>query len=80
MSAIPVADPEVEMTRQAIILEGDVPNPANPPAGCHFHPRCIYATEICELEDPEFRNLGQNVEHWVACHHAEPNQGQTKVQ
>ncbi len=80
VSAMPVADPEVEMNRQPIILEGDVPNPADPPAGCHFHPRCIYATELCEREDPEFRNLGQNVEHWVACHHAEPNQGQTKVQ
>ncbi len=77
VSAIPVADPEVEMTRQPIILEGDVPNPANPPSGCHFHPRCVRATEICLQDDPEFRNLGQDAEHWVACHHAEQVQGQT---
>ena len=71
VSAVPVADPEVELTRQRIILEGDVPNPADPPAGCNFHPRCIHATAICTQEEPEFRNLGQTAEHWVACHHAE---------
>ncbi len=71
VSAVPVADPEVEMRRQRIILEGDVPNPADPPAGCHFHPRCVHATDICRRDGPEFRNLGQKAEHWVACHHAE---------
>jgi len=72
LSAIPIPDPEKEAQRQRIILEGSVPSPANPPSGCHFHPRCAYATEICSEVDPEFRNLGTtNQPHWVACHHAE---------
>jgi oligopeptide transport system ATP-binding protein len=72
LSAIPVPDPDKEARRQRIILEGDVPSPANPPAGCRFHPRCAYATEVCHEVDPEFRNLGTAaVPHMVACHHAE---------
>jgi oligopeptide transport system ATP-binding protein len=72
LSAIPIPDPEKEEKRQRLILEGDVPSPANPPSGCRFHPRCGYATEICENEDPEFRDLSANgVDHFVACHHAE---------
>jgi oligopeptide transport system ATP-binding protein len=72
LSAIPVPDPEKEARRQRLILEGDVPSPANPPSGCRFHPRCSYATEICKEEDPAFRNLGSDSQpHFVACHHAE---------
>jgi oligopeptide transport system ATP-binding protein len=72
LSAIPIPDPEKEAKRQRLILEGDVPSPANPPSGCRFHPRCSYATEICKEEDPVFRNLGtDNHPHHVACHHAE---------
>jgi oligopeptide transport system ATP-binding protein len=72
LSAIPVPDPEKEAKRQRLILEGDVPSPANPPSGCRFHPRCSYATEICKEEDPVFRNLGSDSDHhFVACHHAE---------
>ena len=51
-SAVPVPDPESESERQRIILAGDVPNPAAPPAGCHFHPRCNYATDICRQSYP----------------------------
>ena len=72
LSAIPIPDPDVEATRKRIILEGDVPSPVNPPAGCRFNPRCAYATDICRQEDPEFRNMGtDNQLHMVACHHAE---------
>jgi oligopeptide transport system ATP-binding protein len=72
LSAIPMPDPDKEVTRQRIILEGDVPSPANPPPGCRFHTRCGYATDICRTDDPEYRNLGDEAEsHWVACHHAE---------
>jgi oligopeptide transport system ATP-binding protein len=72
LSAIPIPDPEKEGKRQRLILEGDVPSPANPPKACRFHPRCSYATEICSQEDPEFRNaIAEGPEHWVACHHAE---------
>jgi oligopeptide/dipeptide ABC transporter ATP-binding protein len=72
LSAIPIPDPEKEAKRQRLILEGDVPSPANPPKACRFHPRCSYATEICTQDDPEFRNANaEGPEHWVACHHAE---------
>ena len=72
LSAIPVPDPDKESRRQRIILEGDVPSPANPPTGCRFHPRCVHATDVCREVDPEFRDLGTAaVPHMVACHHAE---------
>lgn len=72
LSAIPIADPDKEAKRQRIILEGDVPNPANPPVACRFHTRCAYATDICKQEDPVFRNMGtEEKPHMVACHHAE---------
>ncbi len=72
LSAIPIPDPVKEDSRRRIILEGDVPSPANPPSGCRFHPRCAYATDVCRQDDPEFRNLGtEAAPHWVACHHAE---------
>ncbi len=72
LSAIPIPDPIKEAKRERIILQGDVPNPARPPAGCRFHPRCPFATEICHMEDPALRNLGTAEKpHQVACHHAE---------
>jgi oligopeptide transport system ATP-binding protein len=72
LSAIPIADPDIEETRQRLILEGDVPSPANPPEACRFNPRCSYATDICREVDPEFRDLKTgDTAHWVACHHAE---------
>ena len=72
LTAIPVADPDKESQRQRIILQGDVPNPANPPAACRFHTRCIHATDICREVDPEFRDMGTPaLPHMVACHHAE---------
>jgi oligopeptide/dipeptide ABC transporter ATP-binding protein len=72
LSAIPIPDPIKEAKRERIILQGDVPNPARPPAGCRFHPRCPFATEICHTEDPALRNLGTAEKpHQVACHHAE---------
>jgi oligopeptide/dipeptide ABC transporter ATP-binding protein len=47
-------------------LVGDVPNPINPPAGCHFHPRCPKVMERCKSEAPLFREIGGG--HWAACH------------
>lgn len=66
MSAIPIADPDVERSRKRILLEGDVPSPINPPPGCRFKARCRYATDICSKEMPEFREIGKD--HFVACH------------
>jgi oligopeptide/dipeptide ABC transporter ATP-binding protein len=67
VSAVPVPEPDITVER--IILEGDVPSPVNPPSGCHFHPRCRYAVDICAAEAPLYRDLGG--EHFVACHRAE---------
>ena len=64
LSAIPIPNPTVK--RERIILEGDVPSPVNPPSGCHFHTRCKYAMEICQVEDPVFQDIGD--EHFCACH------------
>ena len=67
MSAIPLPDPTVK--RERIILQGDVPSPINPPSGCHFHPRCWLAQEVCKHEDPAFEQKVPG--HWVACHFAQ---------
>ena len=69
MSAVPVPDPDIKKTRKRIILQGDIPSPENPPAGCNFNTRCPYAKEICTKEDPEFREIKPG--HFVACHFAE---------
>ena len=67
MSAVPKPDPRYQAER--IILEGDVADPANPPSGCYFHPRCRYATEQCAREEPQLREL--QPDHYVSCHRAE---------
>jgi oligopeptide/dipeptide ABC transporter ATP-binding protein len=64
LSAIPVPDPRTK--REKIILTGDVPNPINPPAGCRFHPRCPFATDICRQVEPQLE--AADGEHMVACH------------
>ena len=67
LSAVPVADPTQQMER--IPLEGEIPNPANPPSGCFFHTRCRYCTEKCSQAAPEYKELEPG--HFVACHHSE---------
>ena len=62
LSAVPQPDPDVRVER--IILEGEVPNPASPPSGCHFHPRCAYATERCRKDAPP---LEERDGRMVAC-------------
>jgi len=64
MAAIPVPNPEIK--KEEVLLTGDVPSPVNIPPGCRFHPRCPYATERCEQEEPP---LIENDGHWVACHY-----------
>lgn len=66
LSAIPIADPDVERSRKRILLEGDVPSPINPPPGCRFKTRCRYAKDICSQEMPAFREIDKD--HFVACH------------
>jgi peptide/nickel transport system ATP-binding protein len=65
LSAVPVPNPVIEKDRVRIILKGEVPSPAHPPAGCHFHPRCDIATQACIDEKPLLRNIGDD--HEVAC-------------
>jgi len=69
MSAVPKPNPKQRGRGKRIILEGDVADPANPPKGCYFHPRCRYAKDRCSADTPELRNLGGD--HFVACHFAE---------
>lgn len=66
LSAVPIPDPHKERKRQRILLEGDVPSPANPPSGCQFHTRCPLAVEMCKHVVPEWREVSP--EHWVYCH------------
>ena len=67
MSAVPKPDPR--RRDDFMVLEGDVADPANPPSGCYFHPRCRYCVDRCKQETPELRELTPG--HWVACHRAE---------
>ncbi|NWF95575.1 MAG: ABC transporter ATP-binding protein [Candidatus Thorarchaeota archaeon] len=66
VSAVPVPDPK--FAGRAQILPGEVPSPINPPVGCRFNPRCIFAQEICRTQEPELRDMGDG--HLVACHFA----------
>ncbi|MCY6370562.1 ABC transporter ATP-binding protein [Clostridium ganghwense] len=66
LSAIPVPDPDVENSRNRIMLEGEVPSPINPKPGCRFVARCKYAKPICSEQRPKFKEIEK--EHFVACH------------
>ncbi|BDZ57075.1 hypothetical protein GCM10025872_07320 [Barrientosiimonas endolithica] len=81
MSAVPVPDPTVEDRRERILLQGDLPSPANPPSGCRFHTRCPWRQETrCDDERPELRTVqiaGVPESHRVACHWAEDIQAGT---
>ena len=65
-SAVPKPDPFHKPER--IILQGEVPNPANPPSGCHFHPRCQYAIDKCAVDTPVWEEIAPD--HYAACHRA----------
>ncbi len=75
-SAVPIPKPELERERTQIILEGDPPNPADPPPGCVFHTRCPLTREICRKQEPALKEL--HSDHFVACHLAD-NQGSSYI-
>ncbi len=64
LSSVPEPDPR--MRSQRIVLEGEVANPAAPPSGCYFHPRCRYAQDVCRTDTPVWEEVAEG--HWVACH------------
>jgi oligopeptide transport system ATP-binding protein len=66
LSAIPIPDPEVERRRERIILEGEVPNPLNPPSGCPFQTRCPHAMDVCAAAMPPYKEVEPG--HFTACH------------
>ncbi len=67
LSAVPRPDPD--LTKKRIILPGEIANPADPPTGCYFHPRCQYAQARCQAEAPALREITPG--QWAACHFAE---------
>ena len=73
-SAAPIPDPTAERVRQRISLEGEVPSPIHPPAGCRFHTRCPIVIERCRTDEPQLREIpldGRGPADLVACHRAE---------
>jgi oligopeptide transport system ATP-binding protein len=72
ISAVPVPDPEIEATRQRVVLEGDVPSPINPPQGCRFHTRCPYAISACKEVVPPLAEIKPN--HFAACIRISPEE------
>lgn len=66
LSAIPIPDPDIEQTRQRILLKGELPSPINPPTGCVFRTRCAHAMSICAEKKPAWQE--QQPGHFVACH------------
>ena len=67
LSAVPEPDPRVRTRR--IVLQGEVANPASPPSGCYFHPRCPHAIDVCRTQTPAWQEVSPN--HFVSCHRAQ---------
>jgi peptide/nickel transport system ATP-binding protein len=67
MANVPKPDPRLRSKR--IVLQGEVADPANPPSGCYFHPRCPYVKDRCKVETPALREVQPG--HFAACHFAE---------
>ncbi|MGY3749397.1 ABC transporter ATP-binding protein [Vagococcus acidifermentans] len=72
LSAVPVADRHVK--KEKLMLKGDLPSPADPPSGCCFHTRCVFAQELCRTQTPELTEYRKN--HFCRCHFADKNEGE----
>ena len=66
LAAVPVPNPKLERARDHSKIQGEIPSPLNPPSGCHFHPRCPHASEVCREQAPQAREIAAG--HVVACH------------
>ena len=66
LSAVPMPDPDAKNRRDRVLLQGDVPSPANPPAGCSFHPRCPFAEKVCAEAEPPLERMDDG--RLIACH------------
>ena len=71
MSSVPIYNPRLRGQNQRIRLEGEVADPANPPSGCYFHPRCRYAKPECSQDEPKFQSVDKLNNHMASCHFAE---------
>jgi peptide/nickel transport system ATP-binding protein len=68
ISSVPIADPRMRNTRARIKLQGEIADPAHPPSGCYFHPRCRFATDKCAVETPPWKQTRAG--QWALCHYA----------
>lgn len=66
LAAAPIYDPRNRKNRKRTLLEGDIPSPANPPSGCRFHTRCVYAKDVCKQDAPEYKEIEPG--HFAMCH------------
>jgi len=66
LAAVPTPDPRKR--KNLVLPKGEIPNPVNPPSGCHFHPRCPIAQEVCKREVPTLRPIPDRAGHLAACH------------
>ncbi len=71
ISAVPVPDPDIAAQRHRLILQGDIPSPANPPLGCNFNTRCPQVQDVCRQQDPAWQEVQPG--HWAACHFVTPS-------
>lgn len=79
ISAVPIHNPRLRGKKERIRLQGNAADPSNPPSGCYFHPRCMYAKPECATQDPQLRIVQNNNNHEVACHFADSLQLQGVV-
>jgi peptide/nickel transport system ATP-binding protein len=79
MSAVPIPDPDAGRARKPVVLQGDVPNPINPPSGCRFRTRCAFVEDVCARHEPPLAGVPGAPAHDAACHMLVPGSGHTRA-
>jgi oligopeptide transport system ATP-binding protein len=77
ISAVPIADPRIERSRERVILQGDIPSPISPPSGCRFRTRCPHAEPVCAEREPPLTAVGSD--RWASCHMVQPGSGHSRA-